>query len=42
MGYISTALLAIAVVGAGWFVGRMMHNFADFIVEAIKKQDRDD
>ena len=38
----STIAIAIVVVASGWFAGRMMYNFADFIVEAIKKQDRDE
>jgi hypothetical protein len=42
MGYLSTTLLAIAVIGTGWFVGRMMHNFTSFIIDVVKRQDRDD
>ena len=37
----STIGIGIAVVAAGWMVGKMMVGFADFVVESIKNQDRD-
>tara|TARA_B100000131_G_C18056093_1_gene588463 strand:- start:595 stop:723 length:129 start_codon:yes stop_codon:yes gene_type:complete len=35
-------LIGTGVIAAGWLAGRMIHNFVDFVVEAIKKEDRDD
>ena len=42
MEHLNTIVLAIVVVGSGWFVGRMMVGFVDFVSEYIKRQDRDE
>ncbi len=38
---LNTLLIASAVVALGWFTGRMIHTFVDFVVEFTKKQDRE-
>ena len=36
-----TIVIASVVVTLGWFTGRMIHAFVDFVVEFTKKQDRE-
>ena len=38
---LKTLLIASVVVTLGWFTGRMMHNFVDFVMEAIEKHNRE-
>jgi hypothetical protein len=33
--------IAMIVVTLGWFAGRMIHNFVDFVMEAIEKHNRE-
>ena len=37
----TTIGIAMIVVTLGWFTGRMMHNFVDFVMEAIEKHNRE-
>jgi len=41
MGYFDTLLIATVVIASGFFVGRMMHSFVDFVMEAIEKHNRE-
>jgi hypothetical protein len=41
MGYFDTLLLASAVIVSGFIVGRLIHNFVDFVVDYTKRQDRE-
>jgi len=41
MGFLESLMYATLFVGSGWFVGRMIHGFVEFIIESIKKEDRD-
>ena len=41
MGFLESLMYATLFVGSGWFVGRMIHGFVEFIIESIKKQDGD-
>jgi hypothetical protein len=41
MGYFDTLLIATVVVTLGWFTGRMITSFVDFVIEFNRKQDRE-
>jgi hypothetical protein len=38
---IETLGIAMIVVTLGWFTGRMIHSFIDFVMVAIEKHDRE-
>jgi len=38
---IETLLIASVVITLGWFTGKMIHTFVDFVLEFTKKQDRE-
>tara|TARA_A100001391_G_C4816996_1_gene210178 strand:- start:279 stop:416 length:138 start_codon:yes stop_codon:yes gene_type:complete len=38
---LKTILIASVVVTLGWLTGKMMHNFVNFVMEAIEKHNRE-
>ena len=38
---LNTILLASAVVALGWFTGKTIHSFVDFVIEFTKKHERE-
>jgi hypothetical protein len=38
---IETLGIAMIVVTLGWFTGKMIHGFVDFVIEFSKKYDRE-
>ena len=41
MSYFDTIVLAVVVVSCGFIVGRAIHSFVDFVMEAIEKHNRE-
>ena len=42
MGFLESLMYATLFIGAGWVVGIMVHDFASFVMDSIKKENGDD